>query len=227
MLANVLLNAQSIPGEIRTESKPVSATVYLSGARVNALCNVSLQKGNQTFVIENLSNQVDQNSIMVKTEGETTILSHIFRFNYLKPQEKKEYKKLEDSLSLYRSELKKIHVLKFSYDEEIAMLQQNRSIAGKTNSMTSAELSKMADFFRTRMNETGLKKIEAEEKEIRLTERIQAIEQQINDYKNIHSNPTGEIVVSVQSPMQGNVAFTISYFVNNCGWTPLLSLIHI
>lgn len=210
--------------DIIAESRPSSVMLYLSGARVISNCNVQVSKGIQTLTINNLSNFIDQNSIQLKTNSASTILSVNYRLNFLNPQNKKEHKILTDSIAIYKKNLARVSVQKQSLIEEIAMLQANRTMGNKNTTISTTEIAKMADFFRNRMNETGKKKLEMEEQENRVMERISMLEEQIKEIQVQSNNPTGEIVVSLSNPSAGKAEFILSYIVSNCGWTPIYEI---
>jgi len=213
--------AQDITDEIMVSTKPEKVTVYISGAQVESKGTASLKSSTRTVIFENLSNYVDANSIQVKADADITILSVNFRFNYLQPTDNKAYKVMEDSLLHYKKEVARVTLQKNNFQEELTMLQANKSIGGNNVGVSVAELQKMADFVRLRYNETSLKRLESEEKEQKIRERITKIEQQLNTLKNQGARPTGEVVVQLANSSAGIANFELTYYVTNCGWVPM------
>jgi uncharacterized protein with beta-barrel porin domain len=164
--------AQNTDIDARITTKPEQVTLYVSGAQINAKGNSNLKSGRQTVVFDKLSNFINANSVQVKADKDITILSVNYQFNYLEPEEKKDFKQLEDSLKYYRQQIQRLSITKNSYVEEISLLQANKSIKGDNIGVTAAELTKMADLIRTRYAEAALRKLEIEEKEMKLTARI-------------------------------------------------------
>lgn len=206
--------------ETRVNTKPEEALVYLSGAQITSRGKTILKEGRQIIVFEMLSNQIDPNSVQVKADAAVTILSVNYALNYLKPQDFKEYKMLEDSLKYYTDQNARLAITRKGFEEEIAMLSANRSIGGANNGVSSAELAKLTDFVRMRMQESSLKKYEIEQKEKRYNERIAAISQQMNEMRTSQMKPTGEISVQLNAATAGQANFELGYYVTNCGWTP-------
>ncbi len=213
--------AQTNPDEITLTTKPEKVTVYISGAQVESKGSASLKTSTRTVVFDNLSNYIDANSIQVKADADITILSVNYRMNYLQPTENKEYKVLEDSLVYYRKDIARVTLQKNNYQEELTMLQANKSIGGSNVGVSVAELQKMADFFRLRYNETSLKRLESEEKEQKIRERITKIDQQLNVLRSQGARPTGEVVVQLAISSAGLANFDLVYYVTNCGWIPM------
>ena len=212
-----IANAQS---ETRISTKAEEALVYLNGAQLTSRGKANLKDGRQTVIFEMLSNQIDPNSVQVKADAAITILSVNYALNYLKPQDFKEFKLLEDSVKYYTDQNARLGINRKGYEEEIAMLTANRSIGGANNGVSATELAKLTDFVRTRMQESSLKKYEIEQKEKRNNERIIALNNQINEMRSDQMQPTGEITVQLNAAAAGTANFELSYYVTNCGWTP-------
>lgn len=216
--------AQNNTDEITVSTKPEKVTVYISGAQVESKGTASLKSSTRTVIFDNLSNYVDANSIQVKADADITILSVNYRMNYLQPTENKDYKVLIDSLMAYRKEVARVTLQKNNYQEELTMLQANISIGGSNVGVSVPELQKMADFFRVRYNETSLKRLESEEKEQKIRERITKIDQQLSELRNQGASPTGEIVVQLANSSAGIANFDLTYYVTNCGWIPMYDI---
>jgi len=220
LLALVLQLTAFAQTETRISTKPEEALIYLSGAQITSRGKATLKDGRQTIVFEMLSNYIDQNSVQVKADAAVTILSVNYGLNYLKPQDFKEFKLLEDSVKFYTDQNARMAINRKGYEEEIAMLSANRSIGGANNGVSAAELAKLTEFVRNRMQESSLKKYEIEQKEKRNNERIAALSQQMNEMRNNDMKPTGEITVQLNATTAGPANFELSYYVTNCGWSP-------
>lgn len=219
LLCPFLLAAQ-ITDNIIVKSQPEAVMVYLSGAQVNSKASANLKAGRQTLVFEKLSNTIDANSVQVKADADVTILSVNYELNYLKPQDYKEFKELEDSVKWYRDQVARLQINRRSYEEELSLLASNKSIGGANVGVNSAELAKMADFLRNRVQDAALKKYEIEQKERKMNERISTLEAQMNNMRSNELKPTGEVIVQVNAAAAGQANFELSYYTNNCGWTP-------
>ncbi len=216
--------AQNTDIDARITTKPEQVTLYVSGAQVTAKGNTNLKSGRQTVVFDKLSNFINANSVQVKADKDITILSVNYQFNYLEPEEKKDFMQLEDSLKYYRQQIQRLSITKNSYIEEISLLQANKSIKGDNVGVTATELTKMADLIRTRYAEAALRKLEIEEKETKLSERIVKMDQQLAQLRQGEQTVTGEVVVQLIAATAGNANFELGYFVNNCSWSPLYDI---
>ena len=76
-----------------------SATVFKNGAELTHTASTNLKQGMCELVIENIANQIDINSIQIKTANAVTLMGVEFSNNYLYPTEKSpQIKMLEDSI---------------------------------------------------------------------------------------------------------------------------------
>ena len=216
--------AQNTDIDARISTKPEQVTLFVSGAQITAKGNSNLKSGRQTVVFDKLSNFINANSVQVKADKDITILSVNYQYNYLEPEEKKDFKQLEDSLKYYRQQVQRLTITKNSYVEEISLLQANKSIKGDNIGVTAAELTKMADLIRNRYAEAALRKLEIEEKEMKLTARIVKMDNQLALLKQGEQTVTGEVVVQLIAATAGNANFELGYFVTNCSWSPLYDI---
>ena len=212
-----ITNAQS---DARISTAPENVLVYLNGAQIQSKGKASLKQGRQTIVFDMLSNYIDPNSVQVKADAAVTILSVNYALNYLKPQDFKEFQVLEDSVRYYTDQNARLAITRKGYEEELTVLAANKSIGGANSGVSTVELGKITEFVRNRVQDCALKKYEIEQKEKRNAERVQVLNQQMNEMRNNRMKPTGEITVQLNAQNAAQASFELSYYVSNCGWTP-------
>ena len=77
-----------------------SVTVYRSGAEMIHYASANLKAGNNEVIIDNISNNIDSNSIQIKAPSSVTILGFEFSSNYIVNTNKSlRMQLLEDSLT--------------------------------------------------------------------------------------------------------------------------------
>ena len=64
-------------------SKIEKVTVYLEGASIERTSSVNLLSGENTFVFNNLSPDIDENSIQISGLGDASVLSIVFNIDFL------------------------------------------------------------------------------------------------------------------------------------------------
>ena len=216
----VWANISMAQSDARISTTPENVLVYLTGAQIQSKGKANLKQGRQTVVFDMLSNYIDPNSVQVKADASITILSVNYALNYLKPQDFKEFQVLEDSVRYYTDQNARLAITRKGYEEELTVLAANKSIGGANSGVSTAELGKITEFVRNRVQDCALKKYDIEQKERRNAERVQVLNQQMNEMRNNRMKPTGEITVQLNAQNAAQASFELSYYVTNCGWTP-------
>src|SRR5512145_2430067 len=108
---------------VEIKSNLTGVTVYLNGARISRVADITVPKGNTTFRFSGLPANLDNQSIQVKGEGSFVIISIVYETNYLSNQRKSPmHKMLEDSLKIYEDQLAWINSYKDILNREENML---------------------------------------------------------------------------------------------------------
>ncbi|MEO1050847.1 MAG: DUF4139 domain-containing protein [Bacteroidota bacterium] len=209
----------------KVDSRISEITVFLNKAQVTRKISTRINGGNTDIILQKLATNIDEQSIQVKGTGSFTILGIKFNRNYLSNSDTpKEIKLLKDSLSYYQNEVIKARNLKDVYGKEEQMVISNQVIGGKDKNITAAELKAMADFFRQRLQDLGNKKIAIDQKVKKYSQRIVAIQRQLNDQNALNKKNTGEIVITLAANAAATAKLDVQYVVGNAGWYPVYDL---
>ena len=199
--------------------------VFLSGAQIDRTFKTTLESGITQLVIENLSSQIDKNSITVSVNNDAMILSTSYSLDYLKEKkDSPELKKLKDSLEVLSMNLNELNMLKTVYNEEAGMLNANKSVGGSNVGVNTDNLHKAIDFYRQRMIEVKSKILDIDKKQVKLNEKIERISDQINVENGKINQPSGTIFVNISSKQKTNVDVGLSYFARGASWSPSYDL---
>ena len=195
--------------------------IFLSGAQIDRTFKTSLETGVTQLVIENLSSQIDRNSITVSVSGDAMILATSYSLDYLK--EKKvtpELKKLKDSLEVLTGTMNELNMMEAVYNEEAGMLNANKAIGGNNVGVSAENLHKAIDFYRQRMIEVKSKILDIDKKQVKLTEKIGRINDQIQVENGKINQPFGTIFVNISTRQKATVDVGLSYFARGASWGP-------
>ena len=210
--------------ETTITSKINSATVFIQGAEINCTANTPINNDTKYIVIENISPSIVPNSIQVKGEGNFTITSVQHRINHLKQTIKsKKQIAIEDSIALVIKQLSQEQMMKNVYSSEIDMLMSNKSIGGSNTGVNLQELQQTINFFRNRLIEINTLLIKTNEKIVKLSSKQKELTNQLNEEAG-NRETSSEIVIGIMTNSSLNASFDITYFVNNCGWTPIYDI---
>lgn len=203
----------------RVPSTITEATVYLRGAQITRNAEVQLQAGSNTLTFDNLSNMFREPSIQIATDKEITILS------LRKSQSDDTMSSRElDSLRTVKSELQNRIDYKQAEQQvlnyELNILQANQTLRGQNEKISAAEIKQAMDYFREKLTEIETSKIEVRKSIQEAEEKLNEVNEKINRIKQNEQKQSGQIIAEIQSPRSQTVNFTLSYFIQNAGWTP-------
>ena len=218
---------QLIGGEILTDSKLVSVTVYRVLAKENRTANVSIPKGNSEIVISNVSMNMQEASLQVGVKGNASLLSATTRVNYFSKQEVNNdlaAKKMKDSLQEIDDEIAWLLEQKSVYTGELALLNVNNKLGSEEEGLIPDELIELTDVYRKRAMEIKKEIFELSKNERILRLKREKYQGQYNELNNKQSTPVKELVLSVYSETGGALNLKCSYLVASAGWTPMYDI---
>ncbi len=203
-------------------AKITKATVFQNQAQITSSVKGSVFAGNNTITIENVSPQLDPQSIQIAGKGEIVIINTKYNNNFIGSSKvSPKFSQLSDSLRIINEELKMITYSQDALEREKELLKTNYSTAATTIGNTADKVKAMADFFRLRMADINLQLIKNERNSISLKERLVKIQNQINEMNVKKNQPFGEIELTLSAKSKTNFELEITYIVNGAGWVPI------
>lgn len=198
-----------------------SVTVYRSGAEMIHNASATIKQGNSELVIDNLSNNIDINSVQIKVPSAVTILSIEFSNNYIVNADKTPHMQLlEDSLQHIQESISKLNLSVSNTTEMLEVLKANRDIKGEQSGLSVAELMKLMDYYQTKSLELQGNVALMLEKKKKAAEQADKIQKQIDEEQKKNVSTAGRLTLQVSAAMATKAEFTISYIARNAYWTP-------
>ena len=198
-----------------------SATVYKTGAELSHTAQTNLKQGINELVIDNIARNIDINSIQIKTVGEVTLMGVEFNNNYLTSYEKSaNIKMLEDSLQKLLTVRENISNQVINNNELIQVLRANREIKGTQTGMSVAELVKLMDYYKIKLQELQELNTSLNEKLKKIDEKRNKVANQIEEDNSRNTSTTGRLVLQLSVALAGKYDFNISYIANDAYWSP-------
>ncbi len=194
-------------------------TVYERGARVTRVADAPVPVGTSVLRFTGVSPHLNPESIQVSAEGDFMILSVAHRNDYL--DEPRAALPLLDRRRTVQDSLASAEALLEVYRQEESMLLANKSIGGAQTGVDVAALRAAAEFFRSRLSDIKNRQLALQDRIRRLQEDLAALDNQINEVRAARSEqPSGEILVTVQTNRAARGHFTIDYTSPAAGWYP-------
>jgi len=208
------------------ESKIENVTVYENGAQITRTAKATLAAGRTQLVFRGVSGQIDQQSIQAQGSGNFTILSVVNQSSFLSEKSRTDERaRLEAQKRELEEKIAYEKAMVNVFNQEEIMLTKNQEIGGRTAVLKASELKESIDFQRIRLTEVALKRLEIGKNIKKLEDEILAVNVRANLAEPAQSTTTSEIIVTVLA--KENIAQTllsVSYFVQNAGWTPTYDL---
>ena len=198
-----------------------SATVYKTGAELSHTAQSNLRQGNNELIIDNIARNIDINSLQIKTSSAVTLMGVEFNNNYMTSTEKSaNIKMLEDSLQQLEAARNKVANLYNNNEEMMQVLRSNREIKGTQTGMSVTELSKLMDYYKTKLQELQDAKTSLTERLKKIDEKKAKVENQIAEDNSRNTSTTGRLVLQLSVALAGKYDFNISYIANDAYWSP-------
>ncbi len=219
----ILLSLNSYATDIEKEVKSTvkNVTVFLSGAQVTRTGNASISKGRSILLFNNISPNIDKQSIQVIITNGIKVLAVSNRLNYfsevMKTGKTLELEKEQQGLlDLIQQQKNMLEV----YTEEESMLKSNKSIGGQQEGVKIEELKAAANYFRERLTDIKVLKFSTQQKIKKHQNQLNKIASQLQELNNGKPKPTSEIIVKILSEKSTSAKVNISYLVKNASWYP-------
>ncbi|MES2746885.1 MAG: DUF4139 domain-containing protein [Bacteroidota bacterium] len=214
---------------IFTSAKLKAATVYFNAAELSQTTTVNLPVGTSEIVIKNVADYLNENTVQIGAPSSVTVLSVQFAQNYISEYEIDEsnplIKKVRDSITFVKKDIKKIQIDIYSNQQTIALLDQNQMVGGANTGLSVAELMKLVDYYKAKRTELDNAIVTLQEKEANANKKLANLNAklEINTQKEEKASK-GKLILQVMNEVAGNVNLDINYITNSASWNPFYDL---
>ncbi len=202
------------------ESKISGVTVFMKGAHVTRTSNIQLLRGVSQITFTGLSAKIQKESIRVKAPDEVKILfvSSNINSNIIDNSAEVKVMLKEYKSNLY--EVKRINKLLEVYEREEELLLNNSNFSSSVSGVDLEELKQAAQYFRQRLEEIGMAKLELENQKQETQSKNKDLKKRMEEIKNVRPEPVIEAIVKLDVSSAGTYKLQITYFVDEVGWKP-------
>lgn len=237
ILSVSLLCVQSAPRQTtdtaRADALLSHATVYFGyGAELTHQGRVQVTSGTRFIVVNNLSTNVDINSLQISCPEEVALLSH--RYNVIYPSvplivKSREMERLEDSIKLLQKAIRRngslIAIEQETLTKTGALIEATVGGGGKT--ITSTEVLKLVEYYNAKIEKAKTNIFNYEQQEKTMNEQLHDLNQRLsvlNEKAVVKTKPYGQLVLQVICKRSEDIPVSLSYYTNNAGWTPVYDI---
>ena len=212
---------------ISSNSELKHVTIFNKGALVERTGSISVNKGANELVIENVSPILQNSSIQVVIYSDQVIINSVSKkMNYLGTNGlfNEETQGLKDSIDILKDKLRLENVNLSVFKEEKELLRDNKTVLKSSKEFIIDDLMDLTDYFRERMldveNNLSSTKLEITE----LNKALKNVEQQLAIVNNNAQNKYSNIVVQLTSLKDEDCQYEVSYNLNDAGWIPFYDI---
>jgi len=222
----LFFSLKSYSEEIKIVSKIQSVIVFRNGAQLKRIANVNLKSGINEVVITNLPEGLIESSINIKIDPKIEISLVSFRRNFENnPELKPEYLSLKKKYNEIFAKKENELIVYDTWKEEENLILSNKKIAGENTSLSSEQLIKIADLYRTRLLEIKQKLLNCNRALIEIDKELAKISSQLNELGNNPINQfEGEVVIFLKSTISSTEKIELSYFDSRARWNTCFDL---
>ncbi|MEY4937710.1 MAG: hypothetical protein RIS64_4069 [Bacteroidota bacterium] len=236
------LSAQTQPEKI-VKSTVKKATIFQQGVVLTSTESVSINAGTTNIIFENVSPQLQANSLQAAGKNELIIMDVQYRLKYaevvkadVKPDDPKvvawqaEVQILQDSLEELAFVRKNIQNRNQTLQNERNVVSNNKMMRGDFQKDSLQLFTQSIDYLRKRMMDINAEvlKLEKEtQQEVRLRNKLNTRIQHLNTLiaglgvpvDNNPTKPVSQVIVTVMSERATVAEVSLTYFVAAAGWT--------
>ena len=196
-----------------------SVVLYRTGAELTHTATAVLPAGNVTLAIDRVSDDIDLNSVRVRSSSEVTLLGFSFLNDYMGVHPKTPRQQmLEDSLERLTDAQARIQLTLTNVGDLLEVLKKNQDLKG------TGDLQKLMDYYKTESGDLLTQQYDLKRKHARYGEEIERIKAQIAEEENLNVKRSGRLLLNLSVASAGSVEFALSYLTTDAGWTPAYEL---
>lgn len=200
-------------------------TVFLHGAEIESSSKINIPAGESEVLFTNIAGNIIEQSISVGINNGVVVQSATAQNNYLVNENiSPKAQAIKDSIEWLSIQKQTIEDKKSVLSEELAVIRENRKVAGQNTGLSVVELQKLLDLINSKMNGLLVEGHTLDKQSNKLAERIDLLNRQLEEEQKKDFQPGGQLVVKFYATQATTANVNISYVTPNASWTPSYDL---
>ncbi len=232
ILISLFISTLGYGQNIFTTGKVKAATVYFNVAEISQEAGVSLSSGTTEVVIDNVANNIYEETVQISAPPYVTVVSVQYTTDYGKEYNKEtpEIRRISDSIILVKKQIEKLNLEKNSYVKTIELLDKNKATYDKMDGGESKidvnALIKLVEYYNSKRLEINDKIFTIDKQKEKLSDLLGELDKKskINPDKNENKKSTGKLIIQLLSTQEVKTTLKIKYLTNNASWYPIYDL---
>jgi hypothetical protein len=219
LLITMSLAAQSNK-DIVLKTKVSDVTIFLKGAQVLRKTTASIPAGRSTLRFTNLSPYIDAKSVQVRLNEHITVLSVNNLLNYNDTiNNDQELEALRLQVKNLTESIRTEQTNKAINEQSLQLLNTNKAIVGR-DGIAFANLKQTLEYYNTQIAALNIKALDLDRKIQSLQDAAQSIQREIAQKGGVKPEPSGEVVLEIETKTAAQVPVELAYYVANVSWFP-------
>jgi uncharacterized protein (TIGR02231 family) len=225
IIASLAFGTLNTQGQTKQKTTIEHVTVFLSGAEIESSAKVNLPLGESEVLFTNIAGNIVQQSISVGVGNGVIVQSATAQNDYLVNNNlSPKGQIIKDSIEFLTQQNQTLLDKKSVLNEQLAVIKENRKVAGVNNGLSVIELQKMLDLINTKMNGLLSEEHSIDRQVAKANERIALLNQQLNEERKKDFQPGGQLLVKFFTTAATTANVNINYVTPNASWTPSYDL---
>src|ERR1051326_1559407 len=219
------LQAFALDKEVELKTTITTVTVFQAGAQVTRAGSTTLPPGEYDVVVRDATSLLKKESIIVKADGNFTILSVNHRQKL--DDELTDWKKIEELDAKEKNLLQQMQDLSVKIEvlrSEEAVVSNLESVSTTTEGVSVEQVTKAQDLLQQKLSRIKNDKLMASREMEDLYEKHRQVIQELNVMRTSKKSVSYEIVMRVLVKAETKADFDIRYIVPNAHWYPTYDL---
>jgi uncharacterized protein (TIGR02231 family) len=223
--AAILLTATGTFAQTKQKANIEHITVFLSGAEIESNAKITLPKGESEVLFTNIAGNIMQQSISVGVGNGVIVQSASAQNDYLLSNNlSPKAQGIKDSIEILMQQNQTLTDKKSVLDEQLAVIKENRKVAGANTGLSVAELQKFLDLINAKMNGLLAEGHNISRQVGKTNERLALLNKQLDEERKKDFQPGGQLLVKFYAANATTADVNISYVTPNASWTPSYDL---
>ena len=201
-------------------------TILTDGALITRQKKVKLVKGEQTIIVTELSEYLDEDSIKVRGTGKvklvdiSPILQHVYRDEENLIEIEKEILKTEKEIEQKNLSLESLKVSITALITTIKSIAEGFGRYGMIKNKTVDDFKEYYSFYQSQIEAENAKKVQIEHEIIELNKLLNSLKEKKNQLQYLE-NEFYEVNIILDSKEECEIELELNYTVSNASWEPV------
>ena len=201
-------------------------TILTDGALITRQKKVKLVKGEQTIIVTELSEYLDEDSIKVRGTGKvklvdiSPILQHVYRDEENLIEIEKEILKTEKEIEQKNLSLESLKVSITALITTIKSIAEGFGRYGMIKNKTVDDFKEYYSFYQSQIEAENAKKVQIEHEIIELNKLLNSLKEKKNQLQYLE-NEFYEVNIILDSKEDCEIELELNYTVSNASWEPV------